>query len=381
MASTSPLDSAASTDAEAAAVFVAGSVPTVLAPFADHLSALYVDVRRIGVLLVDGDGSRLRYWADSDGRVLPCPPPLAALAANPGLHQCAASGRAQSSFVRLDPALEWATGDDTVPLVTLPIELRRRFLGFLVVEANPAVAFSARTVHELLAWGPMAASAVAAAIEAMHALVGTANFARDLTLLRDEETGRHQLRLGSYARILAEEIGHANGLPHGFAEELALFAPLHDVGKVGIPDEILLKPGRFEPAEWERMKEHVSKGRTLVDRLIADFGLCDVPGVATLHAVVAWHHEYLDGSGYPEGLAGDAIPLASRVVTTVDIFDALTCERPYKRPWTIDAAFDQLRSLAGSRLDRDCVAALISARERIAAAWHGHRHGGDALPA
>ncbi|NMG35010.1 HD domain-containing protein [Azoarcus sp. TTM-91] len=360
-------------DVATADAYLAGSLPDVLQEVRNHVAGVHHDIGRIGAFLLSDDGASLTYWADCDGRVLPCPAPFSELPLNPSLSRCGATGRAQTTFVRPDPALAWAGDGNLCPLLILPIRHQRGFFGFLVFESSRSLAAPARLIRELTAWGPLAAGLVARGIESIRTLIDTTRFAHDLTLMRDEETGMHQLRLRDYVRIIADELTQAHGLPEGFADELALFGPLHDIGKVGIPDEILLKPGRLERFEWEKMKEHVVKGRELVDRLIEGFALQDTPGIRTLHDVVSWHHEYLDGSGYPDGRMADEIPLSTRVVSTADIFDALTGARPYKPSWTPSQAFDEIKSLAGTKLDAECVAAMLSARSRIEAAWQGHQ--------
>ncbi len=360
------------TDAALADSFLAGTLPGRLSELHARINAILPDIVRVGAFLVDADHARLTYWADSEGRVLACPDAVTSLPGNPALSRCGASGTAQTTFIRIDPALEWAAGERTCPLIALPVSRFRNFYGFLVIESDPTVALPAHDIRELLAWGPLAAGQLAQSIESVHTLIGTTRFALDFTLMRDRETGEHQLRLRDYICVLARELAGAHGLSEEFVAELGLFGPLHDIGKVGIPDAILLKPGRFELSEWEQMKEHVTMGRTMVERMLDDFHLHDSPGMQTLHAVVAWHHECLDGSGYPEGIHGDAIPLAARIVSTADIFDALTCTRPYKRSWTLDEAFEQLQGLAGDKLDRECVGAMLAARRNIEAVWQGH---------
>ena len=363
------------TDPQIADTFLAGTLPARLKDLHQQIANVLPDIVRVGVFLVDADQARLTTWADSEDRVLPCPSGLASLPGNPALSRCGASGSAQTTFIRIDPALEWAAGERTCPLIAMPVSRARSFYGFLVIESNPAVALPAHDIRELLAWGPLAASLLAQSIESVHTLIGTTRFALDFTLTRDRETGEHQLRLRDYILALATELSAAHGLDEEFIAELALFGPLHDIGKVGIPDAILLKPGRFEAHEWELMKEHVILGHSMVERLIQDFRLHDTPGMQTLHDVVAWHHECLDGSGYPYGIHGDAIPMSARIVSTADVFDALTCQRPYKRPWSLDDALTQLQTLAGDKLDRDCVDAMLHARKRIEAIWQQHATG------
>lgn len=116
-----------------------------------------------------------------------------------------------------------------------------------------------------------------------------------------------------------------------FVANVHRFAPLHDIGKISIPDSILLKPGRLDASERKIMETHVEKGVNVIDRMISDFGLHELPESSILKNIVRCHHEYLDGSGYPAGLGGEAIPLEARIVTVADIFDALTFRRPYKK--------------------------------------------------
>lgn len=143
-----------------------------------------------------------------------------------------------------------------------------------------------------------------------------------------------------------------------------LFTPLHDIGKIGIPDSILLKPGKLTEEEYEVMKGHVNKGVNIITKVLEDYQLSHLSDSKVMLNIVAFHHEFLDGSGYPNGLSGDDIPIESRITTVADIFDALTHERPYKQPWTIDDAFDELKLMVEqSKLDKDCVDALITHKQ------------------
>lgn len=157
---------------------------------------------------------------------------------------------------------------------------------------------------------------------------------------RDNETGMHVIRMSLYSRLLALKAG----MNHGDADTLLNAAPMHDVGKIGIPDHILLKPGKLTSEEWETMKTHsqigadiIGEDRSEILRLAADIALT--------------HHEKWDGSGYPHGLRGEDIPLDSRIVAIADVFDALTSKRPYKEPWPIDKALDLIRDGAGNHFD------------------------------
>lgn len=157
---------------------------------------------------------------------------------------------------------------------------------------------------------------------------------------RDNATGQHVTRISHYAYHLAL----AAGVPEPQAAMIRDAAPLHDIGKVGIPDAILLKSGKLEPSEWEIMKRHTEIG----GEILADSGF---PLLDLARTIALTHHEHWDGSGYPAGLAGERIPLAGRVVAIADVFDAITSDRAYKHAWPIERALAHMESLAGNQLD------------------------------
>lgn len=174
----------------------------------------------------------------------------------------------------------------------------------------------------------------------------------------------HLDRMACYARLIAAQISRSHELPEAFVESVFLFAPLHDIGKAGIPDAILLKPEGLTPDERRVMDGHVEKGVRQVDLMIDRFHLGSHADIGILRNIVAAHHEFLDGSGYPRGLSGEAIPLEARIVTVADIFDALTSRRPYKQAWHLDDALKALETLATEgKVDADCVAALVKGRD------------------
>lgn len=165
---------------------------------------------------------------------------------------------------------------------------------------------------------------------------------------RDPETGAHIQRMAHYSCLIAEHLGLGRA-----EQELVLqAAPMHDVGKIGIADYILLKPGRLTPEEFEVMKGHARLGFELLQGSASPILQA---GAEIAHA----HHERFDGSGYPGGLRAEAIPLFGRIVAVADVFDALTSERPYKRAWPLAEARAYLESQAGMHFDPACVAAFL----------------------
>lgn len=157
---------------------------------------------------------------------------------------------------------------------------------------------------------------------------------------KDNETGLHVIRMSHFARLL----GVAAGMNEAEADDLLHAAPMHDVGKIGIPDSILQKRGPLDAGEWEIMKSHATIGAAIIGE--------QAPGMLALAASIALtHHEKWDGSGYPRGLKGEDIPLDGRIVAIADVFDALTSVRPYKAAWTVEAAVDYLREQKGRHFD------------------------------
>ena len=140
---------------------------------------------------------------------------------------------------------------------------------------------------------------------------------------------------------------------------------MHDIGKVGIPDKILLKPDTLTKEEFDIMKTHTIRGRELIDNIIENFGLDGINNVDVLRNIAEYHHEAVNGGGYPSGIKGDEIPLEARIVAVADVFDALTSRRPYKQAWSNDQAFATLAKMAGNQLDHDCVEALLTRREDV----------------
>jgi len=158
---------------------------------------------------------------------------------------------------------------------------------------------------------------------------------------KDNETGMHVIRMSYYAQRLSQAMGR----DEAWTELLFNASPMHDIGKIGIPDRILCKPGKLDPDEWAVMQTHTTIGA----RIIGDPDGSELLAMAVTVALT--HHERWDGTGYPKGLSGEAIPLEGRIVALADVFDALTSERPYKKAWSIEDASAYLRRESGKHFD------------------------------
>lgn len=187
----------------------------------------------------------------------------------------------------------------------------------------------------------------------------------ELSEFRSEETGYHLKRVSHYTRILARDVAvhypEYELTPSG-ADEIGLVSPLHDIGKVAIPDRILHKPGRLTPEEWETMKNHAAIGGNLLRKIHAKTGS---PYLWYAYEIAMHHHERWDGGGYPEGLRGEDIPMPARIMAVADVYDALTSERCYKAAFSHEKARSILEEGAGSHFDPK----LIEAFHRREVAW------------
>jgi putative two-component system response regulator len=186
---------------------------------------------------------------------------------------------------------------------------------------------------------------------------------------RDPDTGAHLERVRSYCRVLAQHLAgvdkYRSVITPEYARLMYLTSPLHDIGKVGIPDNVLLKPGRLSESEFEIMKTHTLIGARTLDAALQQF-----PGVEFLQMgrdIAASHHERWNGTGYPAGLKGEAIPLAGRICAAADVYDALTSRRVYKPAMTHEVARTMIVQDSGSHFDPDVVEAFLKIEDRFAA--------------
>jgi putative two-component system response regulator len=171
---------------------------------------------------------------------------------------------------------------------------------------------------------------------------------------KDADTGAHIKRVSRYSAAVARRMG----LDERTIETILYAAPMHDLGKIGIPDQILLKPARLDPAEWKIMKQHTVIGANILKGSDAEF-------IRLGEIIAKSHHEKWDGSGYPQSLAGKDIPIAGRITAIADAFDALTSKRPYKEPFSVEKSLAIIREGRGSHFDPDVVDAFFAIQDEI----------------
>ena len=194
-----------------------------------------------------------------------------------------------------------------------------------------------------------------ASLDTVHRLAHAAEY-------KDEDTGAHIQRVSLYSAAIARKMG----LSDREVENILYAAPMHDVGKIGIPDRILLKTGKLDAEEWEIMKQHPLIGAELLRG-------SDVEFIRLAEIIALTHHEKWDGSGYPKGLQGTEIPIAGRIVAIADVYDALTSHRPYKSSYRTEQALDAIKASSGTHFDPDVVDAFFAIKDEILAIERKYR--------
>jgi putative two-component system response regulator len=231
-----------------------------------------------------------------------------------------------------------------------PVEIQARVSNLMKISA------AHRQDQDRAAWLAREVAAAVSVIEAREREI--------ITLLmraaeqRDTDTGDHIARVAGYVGVIARNLG----FDPPYIQALTLASTMHDVGKIGVPDSILLKRGPLSPDERAEMEKHAERGRRILEGSTSD--------VVRLAAEIAEsHHERWDGTGYPKGLRGEAIPLSGRIVAVADVFDALVTERPYKAAWPLERARAHMADQAGLHFDPRCIDAFLSGWDAVAQTW------------
>lgn len=248
---------------------------------------------------------------------------------------------------------------------TMPMFHSGEFIGFLFFNAYQIDVFTEKVLSILDIYGHLISLMMINELSTFKVMSAALKTTSHITHLRDPETGSHLDRMSRYSRLIAETLADKYDLDDAYIEHIFMFSPLHDIGKISIPDSILLKPGPLNAMERSIMNTHTHIGRQMIDDMISNFGLDSIHHLDILKNIAEFHHEAVNGSGYPSGKTSDEIPLEARIVAVADVFDALTSRRPYKDAWSNAKAFDTLKLLAGETLDLDCVNALIENRQKV----------------
>jgi HD-GYP domain-containing protein (c-di-GMP phosphodiesterase class II) len=348
---------------------------------AAQVGALHKEIRaemelsqlgRIAVALYDPRTDLLKTFIHSSDGESPLDHATAPLSALPSLVELAHSGGTRTLN---DLEAVARTGHEYAARLvsfgyrsshTVPICGREGLRGFLFLNGSVPGFFTPTVLRRLKPYGELIAQMVLRELDALHSMQSIVKVLLQISAVRDGETGGHLARMARYSRAIGLKLAGPLGFSDEFVEYLFQFAPVHDVGKISVPDHILLKPGPLTSEEFTVMQGHVAHGIEIVDLAVGDFGFISTAHLQMLRQIVACHHEKIDGSGYPHGLKGGEIPLEARIVAVADVFDALTSRRPYKAAWNNADAMAALNAdAAENRLDDDCVAALAECMPEI----------------
>lgn len=248
---------------------------------------------------------------------------------------------------------------------TLPMFNNGHFFGFIFFNSFEKNVFSENILSQIDPYGHLISLMVINEMSSVQTLSAAIKTTSRITHIRDPETGSHLDRMSRYSRLIADGLANKYQLDDDYIEHVFMFSPLHDIGKIAIPDNILLKQDKLNFEEMAIMKTHARKGREMIDDLLKNFGLENFQHMNILRNIAEFHHEAVNGSGYPEGKKQADIPLEARIVAVADVFDALTSKRCYKIAWSNEQAINTMRELAGESLDRDCVEVLIQRIDEV----------------
>lgn len=329
------------------------------------------DIARIAVAIYDHETTALKTYLHSSGDDNPLPNYQALMQNAPSLKAILDEGlpRVINNMVTFEDGEHEHTQRigraGYAASYTLPIFDDGQFVGFIFFNSKRKDVFTEKVLDQLDLFGHLIALMVINEMGRISTLTAAIRTTSQITHERDPETGSHLDRMSRYSLLIARTLADKYQLADDYVQHIFMFAPLHDIGKVAIPDEVLLKPGPLNEEEWAIMRSHAEKGRKMVDDLVENFGLNNVQYIDLLRNIALSHHEALNGKGYPEGRTADEIPLEARIVAVADVFDALTSQRPYKEAWSNERAIEVLQELAGETLDEECVAALIQNLDEV----------------
>lgn len=339
----------------------------------DALRERFVFIQRIAAAVYDPATDTLKTFLHTGEERCPLTHYTARLADVPSLREIIEKGRPRvvnDLAIFSDAPREHTqriAASDYRSSYTMPMYHQGRLFGFLFFNSRAPDCFGEEVLSQIDPFGHLIALTIINDLTMLHTLLASVKTARDMAHARDGETGSHLDRMSRFARVIAEAVAERYELTDETIEKIFIFSPLHDIGKIAIPDRVLLKPGKLNPNEETLMRTHPIRGREIIDQMLAHFEMGQMQGSDILRNIALFHHESVDGSGYPDGRAGEDIPIEARIVAVADIFDALTSRRPYKPAWSNDDAFAMLRQLSGKKLDEHCVSALIDSREIIEA--------------
>ncbi|MBL1141924.1 MAG: HD domain-containing protein [Proteobacteria bacterium] len=248
---------------------------------------------------------------------------------------------------------------------TVPMFQGDQFLGFVFFNSSIFNAMKQNVVTDLTVIAHLINVLIVNELSFIKTTKCLTQSVATLANYRDLETGQHLIRVSHFSRIIARNLAKEAGLSDEYVELIFTFAPLHDIGKIAVADAVLCKCGKLTDEEFIMMQSHTTQGREMIEKLQNNLELLSPQSCEILKNIIYSHHEKWDGTGYPDKISGDAIPLEARITSVADVFDALTSKRIYKDPWPVDKAIDYLMEKRGSQFDANCVLKFLENRDEI----------------
>lgn len=327
----------------------------------NDLMGLWPDLIRMAIAIYDADSDELNTFVYSDRGALTLSTYSACLSDVPSLKTLADNHEQRvvddlTAFADSESYhSRWLIEAGFKSSFTVPLYARDQLLGFLFFDSDQPSYFVGQRLKSFKVYSELLEAILLNELSSIHTLRGAINTTHFLTHQRDHETAAHIMRMSHYAHLIARHLAEPLGLKDDYIEYILQYAPLHDVGKIGIMDDLLLKPGKLDAEEFEAIKHHVTNGLKIIDTIVREFDLGHFKHLKILYNIIGCHHEKMDGSGYPNGLVGEDIPLEGRIIAVADVLDALTNPRVYKVAWDFDESIDYLKEHSGNHFDPLCV--------------------------
>ena len=250
---------------------------------------------------------------------------------------------------------------------TEPFYFNEALLGFIFYDATQVNYFDEHLTNQLTAYTRLMEALVTSDVLPVKTLTALVETTKEVTRLKDAETNKHLIRMASYMEIIVIELAEKFGFSDEQIEYMWFYAPLHDVGKLAIKDEILMKPGKLTVDQYKTMQTHVNEGLMFLETIEKNFKFQPLHHINILRDLIGAHHERWDGSGYPLSLKGEAIPIVGRIAAVADVFDAVSSDRVYRQAWPIEKALNYLIQNKGILFDPICVDAFIKNKDKVLA--------------
>ncbi|WP_070965402.1 HD-GYP domain-containing protein [Vibrio sonorensis] len=337
-----------------------------------RMQAHVADLDRVSFALYDSDADMLRTYADSTFLSLEKAHYEAPLDSLPTLKKCVESKqpRILSSLTHIPPSrhVSMLIESGFRSSAAIPCFRDSDFIGFVFLNSYRESAFDIEIIHDLKPYIDMVAFSVISECQIVWSISHYAEQVQKLAPCYHKESQAHKERVSAYTRIIANHVAYLHGFDDETIEHLSMFAQFHDLGKTRLPVTLLCKESPLTTQEVVAMQSHIGHGLDIIDEALARLGHPQHPCIQLLSEIMAHHHEFMDGSGYPNHLRGEEIPIAARIVAVANVFDAMTTHKPYRQACDVPHALLEMEKMVNQgKLDRECVNALREAQSDVEA--------------